>query len=95
MALFGYILAFVWGIGWAAILQYTEIGRFLARKRTWVTVVIGVGVDLLILLPLVGLEAWLQMGLVIGLSAVGIIGRSLMNEYRELIEQVRQFEGRR
>ncbi len=94
MVIYGCVLAIVWGFGWAAILQHTEKGRFLARKRTWLTVVIGVGVDLLILAPLVGWYAWLLMGLVIGLSALGIIGRSLSNEYDEVAALLRHHSAR-
>jgi len=50
MELFYYLLALVWGGIWAAFLQWTRPGWFLANKRTWLTVVVGVGVDLGIIL---------------------------------------------
>jgi uncharacterized membrane protein YjjP (DUF1212 family) len=84
--LFAYILAFIWGILWALFLQHTALGYFLAQKRAWVTVVVGVGVDTLILLPLIGLEPWLQVMIVIALSSLGIITRSLYNEWAEMRE---------
>lgn len=82
------VLAVVWGGIWAAVLQWTPLGRFLARKRTWVTVVVGVGVDVLILLLVMDFENWWRMLAVIGASSVGIIGRSLWNELSELQEVI-------
>lgn len=70
------LLAFGWGFAWAAILQFTRHGQFLAMERTWLTVVIGVGVDLLIAYP----ADWYTIALVISFSSVGIIVRSLLNE---------------
>lgn len=69
--------ALLWGIGWAALLQFTRLGRFLAQERTWITVVIGVGVDLLIGLG----AAWWHIWLIVVFSAFGIIARSLINEH--------------
>jgi len=40
--------ALCWGILLAVFLQFSRMGRFLAVERTWITVVVGVGVDLLI-----------------------------------------------
>ena len=88
MELFPYCLAAVWGIVWASILQHTRKGRFLAQKRTWLTVVIGVGVDLLILLMVLPLRYWLMVVAVVALSAIGIIGRSLHNEQQETEAQI-------
>lgn len=77
------ILAFFWGGIWAAFLQFTRAGQFLAAKRTWITVVVGLGLDLLILLLVLPWQIWLQVFFVIVFSAVLIILRSLVNEYRE------------
>lgn len=76
-------LACFWGLAWAAILQFTSWGRWLALRRTWVSVVIGVGVDLLILGFVLSLADWLQLVAVIGLSSIGLVVRSLYNEHRE------------
>lgn len=87
-----FLLAVVWGAVWAVLLQYTDWGRFLAARRTWLAVAIGVGVDLLILLPLLPLEMWLRICLVVIGSSAGIVIRSLANEWREhreLMEAVR------
>jgi hypothetical protein len=73
----------MWGIIWALVLQLTTWGQFLALKRTWLTVVIGLGVDLLILFPLLPLDRWLLVLAVIALSSIGIIARSLYNEYAD------------
>lgn len=68
-------VAVIWGIVWALTLQYTKWGQFLAERRAWLAVVIGVGVDLIIMFtgdftPL----------LVVACSSIGIIARSLNNE---------------
>jgi L-cystine uptake protein TcyP (sodium:dicarboxylate symporter family) len=73
-------LAIAWGATWAACLQYTQWGRWLAIRRTWLTVVVGVGVDVLILLVAIPLRFVALVALIVSLSSVGIIGRSLYNE---------------
>ena len=80
MLLFSCILALIWGCVWAAFLQWSRLGRFLALRRTWITVVIGVGVDLIIMLLVVPVAIWLQVVVVIALSSVGIVARSIYNE---------------
>ena len=84
----GVVLAVIWGVLWAMFLQWTTLGRFLALKRTWVTVVIGVGVDLLIVLLVVDFETWGRILAIVVASSVGIIARSLWNEASELKEMV-------
>jgi len=79
---FALILAFIWGIGWARALQ-TFPGRFLAARLTWLSVVIGIGVDLAILLLIIPFETLVIVTAVIGLSAIPIIGRSILNEIRD------------
>jgi hypothetical protein len=76
------VIALVWGVVWALALQ-SRPGRFLAARYTWITVVIGVGVDLLIALLIVPLEDWLKITAVIALSSIGIIVRSLFNEHQD------------
>jgi len=71
--------ALCWGILLAVFLQFSRMGRFLAVERTWITVVVGVGVDLLIGIG----AAWWQMWLIVACSSVGIIARSLINEHQE------------
>lgn len=68
--------AFCWGLGWAVYLQFSRRGRWLAEERTWITVVVGIGVDLLIAFN----ADWLTCAAVIIASSGGIIWRSLVNE---------------
>jgi hypothetical protein len=83
MLVLALVLALMWGICWAVFLQYHPLGRFLAIKRTWVTVVIGVGIDLMIALLVVEVETWFKVVAIVILSSVGIIARSLLNELRD------------
>lgn len=76
-------LACFWGIAWACILQFTKWGRWLVLRRTWLSVVIGVGVDLLILGFVLSLADWLRLIAVIALSGIGLVARALYNEHRE------------
>ena len=79
---FGLVLAAVWGTGYALFLQRYP-GRFLAARFTWLTVVVGVGVDVSIVAVTLGWSvAALVLGIV-GVSAVPIIVRSLYNEMRD------------
>ena len=93
LVLLALILGFVWGAVWAAFLQFTEVGRFLALHRTWLTVVVGVGVDLLLILLFVSFEVWLPVVGVVALSGVCIIVRSLSNERREIKEWIKVGRG--
>lgn len=68
--------ALVWGIALALFLQHHRIGRYLAEEKTWITVVLGVGVDLLIAWQ----AEWLVVCAVIVFSSAGIIFRSLYND---------------
>jgi hypothetical protein len=77
------ILAIVWGIVWAVALQFTSWGRWLAVRRTWITVVVGVAGVGLIALLVVDIGAWLQLVAIMAASSLGVIIRSLINEFRE------------
>lgn len=77
------ILALIWGAIWALFLQLHPWGQWLAIKRTWLTVVIGVGVDLALLLLVLDIRSWSTVVAVIAASSVGIIGRSLYNEHAD------------
>ena len=76
------VLAAVWGFAWAWLLN-TEPGLWLARRRTWITVVIGVGVDLLILPLVLGLMEWLFVAAIIAASSIGIVIRSWNHEHHD------------
>jgi hypothetical protein len=77
LLLFGRMfLALLWGVSYALFLQHVRLGQFLVEKRTWLTVVVGVGVDL-------GISYggnWWTIVIVMALSAIGILARSLINE---------------
>lgn len=75
------LLALFWGIVWAVFLQYHRYGHYLAVRRTWVAVVVGVGGDLLICLCVMPLTAWLAVYAIVCASSLGIIARSLYNEH--------------
>ncbi len=93
MTIMAVILAAVWGVVWAVILQYTAWGQFLAIRRTWLAVIIGFGVDLLIMLAILPVNIWLQVCAIVGASAIGIIGRSLANEWRDHRELMEAVDG--
>jgi hypothetical protein len=69
--------AIVWGVLFAVFLQYNRMGQFIAEKRTWLAVVIGVGADLLLGTG----AAWWQLWMIVAFSSIGIIARSLINEH--------------
>ena len=74
------VLAVAWGFAWAWFLN-TDRGLWLARRRTWLTVVVGV--DLLILPLVLGIEEWLFVCAVIAASSIGIVIRSWNHEHHD------------
>jgi len=88
MTLLAVVLGAVWGGVWALFLQ-TYPGRFLAARFTWLSVVVGVGVDLLIAMLVVPLDYWLPLVAIVGASSLAIIGRSLFNELRDAQQMIR------
>lgn len=90
MSYIGLVLGFVWGVFLAVFLQFNPLGQFLARCRTWMTVVVGIGGDLLIALwaiyqPEVQTpeRAWEVVALIVVMSGLPMMARSLINEHRE------------
>jgi len=83
MGQLGVFLGLFWGAVWAAFLEWIPFGRFLVKRRTWITVVVGVGGDLAIALGTVDFEAWQQVTLIVAASALPIILRSLLHESGE------------
>lgn len=75
-----YVLAGIWGVSLALVLQKTDFGRFLADRRTWVTVVVGVAGNLVIMRPLLSEETWGQVFNIFALSSIGVVARSLWKE---------------
>jgi hypothetical protein len=76
-------LAAIFGLTYAVLLQ-TELGKTLSRRMTWLSVVIGIGVDLLLARPIVQRQAWNTFAVVFTASSIGIIARSLINELRDI-----------
>jgi Na+/proline symporter len=91
MSLIALLLGLVWGGVWAAFLQFHPRGQWLVVRRTWITVVIGVGVDVLICKLFLPWEPWLYVVGVVLLSSVCIIARSLYNESREDEDVLNEF----
>ncbi len=90
--LFALFLALVWGVIWAVTLQVTRTGKVLVARLTWLAVVIGVGVDLLIITIVVQLDVVFLAACIIGVSAIPIITRSIRNElidYHKLLQKAR------
>lgn len=91
--LIGCLLGMLWGILWALFLEVVDLGRFIAARRAWLAVVVGVGGDLLILLIVLPLDLWLAACFVVAASAIGIIGRSLAHEWRDHREVMESIDG--
>lgn len=84
------LLSLIFGLIYALVLQHTERGRALAARMTWLSVVIGVGGDLLISLLIVPFKSWQRVAGVFALSSLGIIARSLVNEIGDIVEVSRR-----
>lgn len=81
-------VALSWGALWALALQLTAIGRWIAIRRTWIAVVVGVGGDLIIALAAIPWEYWRDLAIIVACSAIPIVARSLINEHRETQEEL-------
>lgn len=77
------LLAICWGIIWALFLQLHPKGRWMAQRRTYWTVIIGIGMDLILLLIIFPPQDVLLILWVVALSSIGLIARSLHNESQE------------
>ena len=92
MLAFVLLAAFMWGICVAAFIQFSELGRFIAARLTWLIVAIGMGGDLLIALLLIdsaGRVLWWQLVAVIGLSSIAVSARSileLLGQWRSVMD---------
>lgn len=80
------LLSFFFGLIYAVLLQRTARGQALAARMTWLSVVIGVGGDLLISLLIVPVKSWQRVAGVFALSSIGIIARSLINELADVVD---------
>jgi hypothetical protein len=79
----GLLLGALWGISYTLFLWLSARGRFLRKRRTWLAVTLGVGVDLLLGLTVVEPLAWLWLAGIIAASALPVIGACLLGEYDE------------
>ena len=70
------LLALLWGIFYALFLNYTHSGQQIASDVTWLSVVVGIGVDFVIAFN----STYWTLLAVVSFSSVGIITRSLYNE---------------
>ena len=89
----GLALGFIWGTLWVLFFKGTEAGRFLALRRTWITVVVGVGGDLFVLLWFLDLRSWLMVLAVFTMSSISIIAGSLIDELREAQDLEKVLDG--
>jgi len=79
----GFLLAELgWGSLLALFLQHTRPGQYLANRRAWLAVVIGVAGTQAISLPVAGGRGVIVGTLAFAFSAIGIVARSLVNEQR-------------
>ena len=85
------IAAFSWGIILAVLIQYWDYGKFVANEQTWLSVAVGVGVDLLIAWR----SSWEVTGFVILLSSFGIIFRSIVNQSNRTGEERHPYHARK
>lgn len=85
---YGVILGLMWGVGYAWFLQTRKAGRFLAARYTWLTVVIGDGMCLLIARLVLGTTEWLTVCAIFALAGIPIIIRSLINDQRDQQEML-------
>lgn len=75
-------LAGIWGSVYAVWMQRTHAGAFISARYTWLSVVIGVGVTLLIALIVIDIHTWLVLVALFAASGTPIVIRSLVNEHR-------------
>lgn len=66
------------GFAYAAVLQFTDLGKYLADQLTWASVVIGMTGVMLLSWP----ADWYTVALVLAAASVGIILRSLLLDSR-------------
>ncbi len=100
MKLISPFLALIWGLLWALVLEYVPLGRFLAARRSWLAIVIGIAGDLLLLRPVLSLSSWVRVTAVLAASSVGMMcsgfrsERSLFHEWHDHQEILERTKGR-
>jgi hypothetical protein len=77
---FALLVALVWGVCVALAIRFTWLGRFVAEHLTWLSVVVGSGGNLLILLLLTDDSwrvAWWQVVAVFALSGLPLCAQGV------------------
>lgn len=79
-----FLLGAIWGLVWAAFMQFTTVGWLISTRQTWLGVVLGCSGNLFI-------AAWWlsdgDMAILLAIfagSAVIVAMRSLHNQYKEI-----------
>lgn len=81
MLAFVLLSAFIWGVCVACFLQFTKLGKFIAQHLTWLSVALGTGGDLLLLLLLMdstGRVLWWQVVATIAVSSIAVSVRGIL-----------------
>lgn len=81
-SLLAVFLAGIWGLVYAVWMQRTHAGAFFSARLTWLSVVVGVGLTLLIALIVIDVDLWLVLVSLFAASGTPIVIRSLINEHR-------------
>lgn len=79
-----FVLTFFWGVVWSAAHRRTNLGRYILNKHTWIAVVDGVGVVLLISLLVMTQQQWIMMSSLFFFSCIVPIITSLADQYADL-----------
>jgi hypothetical protein len=80
--LIAFVAGIIWGVIWVSFLYGTKRGRWVRMYRTWITVVVGVGVTLLIQGVVFGVDVAVSALIVFAGSGTPIILASLYDEYK-------------
>jgi hypothetical protein len=77
------ILGGIWGALWGLYKHLHPFGRYLATRRTWVSVTIGVAVTLLITLIILPVNLWVRVVIIFAAASAGPIITSLLDELND------------
>jgi hypothetical protein len=84
------IAGLIFGTAYALFLEFHPFGDFLAKQRTWLSVVVGVGGCLLIARWRIPAENWNVIFISFLTAGLPIIIRSLRHEQRDWRDTVRE-----
>ncbi len=77
-------LAFLWGFVWSQAHHRTKLGRYLRLNVNWLVVVTGVGIDLLLMLLVLGQRDWIEVCGIVFASSILPVAYSLHEQYNDL-----------